>query len=127
MRSRIAHAPAPERVNRRKLATVATKPKGLSTTPLRLILMFVDDFSNLNKMNMNETKSIHDKAIRLIEGGHVEQNGLWVRAIEVPIGFDTCQECDMDSLCDASMSNLCVECESITNKYYLLKLVSKQK
>ena len=53
MRSRIAHAPTPERVHRRKLATVATKPKGLSTNPLRLILMFVDENKCITKIDVN--------------------------------------------------------------------------
>ena len=53
MRSRIAHAPAPERVDGRKLATVAIKPRGMCTTPLRLILMFVDEKKCITKIDVN--------------------------------------------------------------------------
>ena len=75
---------------------------------------------------MNKTMSVHDKAIRLIEGGHVEQDGVFVRAIEVFTDDDACYLCDMDSLCHNSMSELCRECDLIADKKYLLKLVNKK-
>lgn len=70
--------------------------------------------------------SLHDKAIRLIEGGHVEQNGVFVRAIEVFVEEQTCYLCDMDCLCDISMGSLCGECDLITGKHYILKLVNNK-
>lgn len=42
MRSRIAHAPAPAGVGGLSVATVATKPRGMVTYPLRLILTIVE-------------------------------------------------------------------------------------
>ena len=53
MRSRIAHAPAPAGVGVRKMATVATKPKGMGINPLRLILMSVDENKCITKIDVN--------------------------------------------------------------------------
>lgn len=71
--------------------------------------------------------SLHDKAIRLIEGGHVEQDGVFVRAIEVFTDDAACDLCDMDSLCHDWMVKLCRECDIIAGKRYMLKLVNKNK
>ena len=53
MRSRIAHAPAPAGVNGLSVATVAIKPRGVYTNPLRLILMFVDENKCITKIDVN--------------------------------------------------------------------------
>lgn len=67
-------------------------------------------------------KELHEKAIRLIEGGCVEVDGLVVRAIKVPFGFDACNECDMDCLCKGDIADLCSEIDWIYDSRYLLKL-----
>lgn len=65
---------------------------------------------------------LHDKAIRLIEGGLVEVDGLVVRAIKVVGGFDVCNECDMDCLCKGEIAELCGEVYEIVDSDYILKL-----
>lgn len=67
-------------------------------------------------------KGLHDKAIRLIEGGLVEVDGLVVRAVKVPSFFDACNECEMDCLCKGDIADLCCEIEWINESHYFLKL-----
>lgn len=71
---------------------------------------------------------LHEKAIRLIEGGEVQAEGLWVRLIKVPYAFDPCLICDMDCLCHQGneICNLCIECGNITSEGCYLKLVNKK-
>ena len=71
---------------------------------------------------------LHEKAIRLVEGGHEQAEGLWVRLIKVPYVFDPCFVCDMDSLCHKGneICDLCEECEKITSEDCYLKLVNKR-
>ena len=65
--------------------------------------------------------SLHDKAIRLLEGGVVACSGHAVRAIEV-VGDDiVCHYCEMDSACNMEMTDLCAECDSITHSKHILK------
>lgn len=63
---------------------------------------------------MNE--SIHDKAIRLVEGGVVEIDGHTVKLVNDKYIFDPCFCCEMDSLCysGSEMCSVCVECDEIT-------------
>lgn len=77
------------------------------------------------KMNHNH-ESIHEKAIRLIEGGIVEISCLCVRMGHSPYIFDPCFGCDMDCLCHKGnpICDLCEECDSITNEDCFLILVS---
>lgn len=67
-------------------------------------------------------KELHEKAIRLIEGGHVKVDGLYVRAVKVPDGFDACNECNMDCLCKGDMAELCNHLSWFDKYQYLLKL-----
>lgn len=74
-------------------------------------------------INMKNEMSVHDKAIRLIEGGLVACNGLVVRAIDF-LGDDiACHYCEMDSACNMEMTDLCAECDKITHTRHYLKLV----
>ena len=70
--------------------------------------------------------SIHDKAIRLVEGGAVNIDGHPVELVKVPDESDTCYICAMDSLCHlgSEMCAVCIECEEITRSNCLLKLHS---
>lgn len=79
---------------------------------------------NISKLKCN---SIHEKAIRLLEGGVVEVDGLFVRAVKINCMYDTCDLCEMDCLCHfgAEMYEVCKECDSIDVNYYYLKLVNK--
>lgn len=68
-----------------------------------------------------EEMSLHDKAIRLLEGGVVSCSGHSVRAIEVIDCDNICMLCDMDSACDIEMTDLCAECDGITHTKHILK------
>lgn len=72
-------------------------------------------------INMKNEISVHDKAIRLIEGGIVSCNGHSVRAIDVIDTDNPCMLCDMDSACNMDMVELCAECDSITHSKHILK------
>lgn len=65
---------------------------------------------------MKTKGNIHEKAIRLIEGGIVEVDGLSVIMHSEPYIFDPCLVCDMDCLCHkgSEMCAVCEECDSIT-------------
>ena len=71
---------------------------------------------------------IHKKAIRLIEGGHVMADSLWVRLVKVPCDYDSCLICEMDCLCHEGneICSLCCECEAITHECCYLKLVNQK-
>lgn len=70
-------------------------------------------------------KEVHKLAVRLCEGDTVWINGLRVRAKSIPDGFDTCNECKMDSTCNLYMDLVCSECDSYDGKHHLLELVTK--
>ena len=76
-------------------------------------------------MGKNSEQTLHEKAIRLIEGGVVEISGHFVRAIRVYCE-EGCHLCEMDSACDSDMIDLCSECEMITNKRYILRFAYKK-
>lgn len=65
---------------------------------------------------MNE-KELHEKAIRLIEGGVVEVQGLSVRLGRQYYYFDPCFCCKLDSICHFGddMCSLCLECDRMTD------------
>lgn len=73
-------------------------------------------------------KSVHDKAIRLVEGGVVEVDGHCVALGYENYIFDPCFVCEMDSLChkDNTICDLCMECDSITKKNCFLVLMDKK-
>lgn len=68
--------------------------------------------------------SVREKALRLIEGGLVDCNGLVVRAIDFKGDDIACYYCEMDSACNMEMADLCAECDLITLTTHYLKLVS---
>ena len=74
---------------------------------------------------MKNKQSIHEKAIRLIEGGIVEVDGHSVRLVEMPDMFDTCNYCEMDCLCHigTEMYYVCIESVGISKKNCILELV----
>ena len=81
-------------------------------------------------MNISKPKcnSIHEKAIRLIEGDVVEVDGLFVRAGELDFGSELCEICPMDCLCyfGTDMLDVCKEYNSIGKYDYYLKLANKK-
>lgn len=68
--------------------------------------------------------SQHEKAIRLVEGGFVWQNGHYIGAQKVISENEPCFLCQMDSICDLEMCDLCGECECLSHDKYLLYLVA---
>lgn len=79
-------------------------------------------------MTKSKCDIIHDKAIRLIEGGVVEVDGLFVRAIKVDNIFGICSNCSMDCLCHlgTEVLDVCTECDEINGGNYYLKLVNEK-
>lgn len=74
-------------------------------------------------------KAIHEKAIRLIEGGIVEVEGHHFSLKHERYIFDPCFVCEMDSLCDpeGDICAICEECDSITREdCYLVLTENKQ-
>lgn len=80
-----------------------------------------------NKKNdMKDKQSIHEKAIRLIEGGIVDVDGHSVKLVNVPDMFYTCNSCEMDSIChnETEMCEVCIKCVEISKKNCILELVT---
>lgn len=76
-------------------------------------------------MTKREEKSVHDQAIRLIEGGIEEIDGHYVALVHAPYIFDPCFVCELDCICHKgnAFCNVCEECDSITNEDCFLVLM----
>lgn len=76
---------------------------------------------------MKKKQSIHEKAIRLIEGGIVEVDGHFVKLVKLPAIDNPCFCCNMDCLCHTGneMCYVCEECDAITNMGCFLTLVEQ--
>ena len=68
--------------------------------------------------------TVHDKAIRLLEGGIVEIEADWFRLIKLPDYYDdiSCMECKLDSICHVEHAEVCEECEVISQRKCCLHL-----
>lgn len=77
---------------------------------------------------MKEKMSIHDKAIRLIEGGIVDLDGHAVKFGGRGLVFRPCYQCEMDCLCHdgTEMAAVCAECDSILGHDCFLNLVESK-
>lgn len=75
---------------------------------------------------MKMKESVHEKAIRLVEGGIVDVDGHFVSLVQIPDSFCTCYHCEMDCICHigTEMCSVCIECVKITKKNCILKLVT---
>lgn len=73
----------------------------------------------------NDIESIHSKAVRLLEGGVVEVQGLSVKVVAEKWLCDPCFKCEMDSICHfgSEMCNVCQECDIISKKDCFLVLI----
>ena len=78
-------------------------------------------------MKKKKELTVHDKAIRLIEGGFVEFDGHVVAAKVAPNDSFSCDICEMDSICHVGMAELCEEVSSIKQKDYYLVLAENLK
>ena len=77
-------------------------------------------------LGMKMKDSVHEKAIRLLEGGIVEVDGHSVSLVVIPDSIDTCYHCEMDCLCHTGteMCDVCIECVEISKKNCILELVT---
>lgn len=68
--------------------------------------------------------TIHDKAVRLVEGGIIEIEGLNFKLRKFPDWYDDdqCMECELDSICRMEHTDICWECEAILRKRCCLQL-----
>lgn len=66
--------------------------------------------------------TLHEKAVRLCEGGVVEFEGLSVRAVRYEGDDLPCIDCKLDSSCSMKMSFLCSECDDYEGCQHILVL-----
>lgn len=76
------------------------------------------------KKKKTKAETMHDKAIRLLEGGEVTCSGLRLRAHLADCLNYPCSECSVDSACDSYISDLCAECDLIGLGRYYLEIVT---
>ena len=71
--------------------------------------------------------TVHDKAIRLLQGDIVQIEGNWFRVKRFPDYYDdnTCKVCELDSMCHWEHTQICEECEIISQHKCILNLVSR--
>ena len=71
-----------------------------------------------------KSTSLHDLAIRLLEGGIVQCDGQFVKAVVALDPEAPCLECKMDSACSLKLMELCAEVDQISNVGHCLALAS---
>lgn len=72
---------------------------------------------------MPKKLSVHDLAIRLCEGQRIWFCEHMLRAVGFNGAFgDACYYCELDSICNVEISDLCAECDDITRTPHILKL-----
>ena len=71
--------------------------------------------------------TVHDKAIRLAEGGFVEIDGHVVAAKLTPDDLLSCDICKMDCICHAEMAEVCEEIGFIKQMDHYLVLAENLK
>lgn len=76
---------------------------------------------------MEKKQSIHEKAIRLVEGGIVDVDGHTVKLVKLPEIDIPCFCCDMVCCCHvgSEMYFVCEECDAITNMRCFLTLIEQ--
>ena len=70
-----------------------------------------------------KSTSLHDSAIRLIEGGIVECDAQFVKAVEVSDRDLPCYVCEMYSACTLKLQELCAEVDLISGVGHHLTFV----
>lgn len=73
-------------------------------------------------------KSVHDIAVRLVEGGIEEIDGLCFAMRHEKYIFDPCFVCELDCICHkgTKILDVCEECDAITKEDCFLVLIDKQ-
>ena len=76
---------------------------------------------------MMKKMTVHDKAIRLLEGGTVDIDANWFRVKRFPDDYDgyPCEECELDSICRMEHTVVCGECEAISKQRCMLELACR--
>lgn len=73
-------------------------------------------------MSKKKEITIHEKAVRLCEGGVEWCMGHYVKAQTVKTDDLPCYDCNMDSICKDDLCDLCAECDNLTNENHILIL-----
>lgn len=68
----------------------------------------------MKRHDYEKAYSIHEKAIRLLEGGLVEIDGLVFSIDEAGPEDDPCYSCRLDSICSRNIQIVCMEADVIT-------------
>ena len=79
-------------------------------------------------MDKIEIMTVHDKAIRLLEGGVVEIEANWfglTRLSDDKFVYP-CLECKLDSICKQEHVEVCEECDAISSGKCCLRLVTNE-
>lgn len=73
-----------------------------------------------------KNKSVHEKAIRLLEGGIVDVDGLNLICVCFSGEKHECEVCEMDCLCHQGndICAVCTECSDISRRKCYLQLVN---
>ena len=71
-----------------------------------------------------EKMTVHDKAIRLLEGGIVEIEANWfsLKRLSDDKFVYPCFECKLDSICHGEHADVCEECDAISGGKCCLQL-----
>ena len=76
----------------------------------------------MEKHYYEKAYSDHEKAIRLLEGGLVEIDGLVFSIDDAGPEADPCYDCKLDSICSQNILNVCMEADKITRTYHRMIL-----
>lgn len=66
--------------------------------------------------------TLHEKAVRLCEGGVVFHCGYFFQAHTAPDEEVPCDVCELDSICRLEIVDLCGECEAYDGKRHYLTI-----
>ena len=75
----------------------------------------------------NKKRTKHDIAVNLCEGSIETIDGHAIRAIRIPVGFDACNECNMDSACSELIKEICIECDEYEGFNHILKFACNKR
>lgn len=77
---------------------------------------------------MTKENKVHELAIRLVEGGIVDVDGLCVSLRHEPYIFDPCFVCELDCICHKGnmICDVCEECDAITREDCFLVLMESK-
>lgn len=66
--------------------------------------------------------SLHEKAVRLCEGGVVFHCGYFFQAQTAPTVDEACNRCNLDSICRPEIADLCAECDRYDKRRHYLTI-----